>query len=132
MALHSLTAMGDLISSDSDCTTGQASITGMDAVFQSAPATIQAQFQSAHDDIMNRYNQSWYIGINWIPFNSACSTIQTIGQQADALTRQIQTAMGVTPTPTPNPGGVDFQTVLIVAAVAYVALAALPSLMSRR
>jgi hypothetical protein len=81
----------------STCDSGQTSILEMDSVFQSLAPSLQVQFQSAHDEIMSRYNATWYPGIDWIPFNPACGTIYSLGIQADGLTAQMQSAEGQAP-----------------------------------
>ena len=80
-----------------DCDAGQASVLEMDSVFQSLSSDLQAQYRGAHDAIMNAYNGEWYWGINWIPFNPQCGTMQELGNQADALTAQMQSAAGQVP-----------------------------------
>lgn len=115
-----------------DCNLGAAAVQSMDSVFQSAPATVQASYQSAHDDIMGQFNAnySWYS--SWIPFNPTCSVVCNIGTQAEQLQQQIQRAMGQNPTPAGSPGGFDIGStvnLLIIGAVLYLAL---PFLISTR
>ena len=96
----------------SDCNLGVAAVQQMDSVFSMAPSGIQSMFQSAHDSIMSQLNAnySWYD--SWIPFNPVCSTVCAIGTQAEQLMQQIQSAMGQSPTPSANPGGIDFNGII--------------------
>lgn len=107
-----------------DCDTGQASILQMDGVFQSLPANLQYSFQSAHDSIMQAYNNTWYTGINWIPFNPSCCTIQDLGTQADALTVAMQTAMGQTPVHPLTPQGMSMSGLIVLGIIGFLLVSA--------
>lgn len=105
-----------------DCNLGATAVQQMDSVFQSAPASVQANFQSAHDSIMTAFNNvySWYS--SYIPFNPDCATICTIGTQAEQLMQSIQRAMGQNPTPSGTSGGLDIMTLLLVIGAGYLGL----------
>jgi hypothetical protein len=94
--------LSQLIPSSVDCDTGMTSVNQMDSVFIALPPTLQGRFQSAHDTIFNAFNAMWYTGIDYIPFNPQCDTILSYGQQADALTQQMQSAMGQSSVPGPS------------------------------
>jgi hypothetical protein len=109
-----------------DCGPGADAVNQMDSVFQSAPAAVQANFQSAHDSIMSQFNSvySWYS--SWIPLNPDCETVCNLGVQAVALMNQIQAAMGQSPTPSTPGGGINLTgsatMIIIVLGVAFLLL----------
>lgn len=112
--------MSDYVATTVDCDNGQASVTQMDSVFQAAPANIQTQFRQQHDAIMSTYNSTWYTGIDLIPFNPACGTMQQLGQEADALANQILQAQGLSPVAGPSTGSsLSLTTMLLIGAAVY-------------
>lgn len=76
------------------CDSGHSSVMQMDSVYLGLDPEIRNQFQSSHDAILNTLNNtySWYS--TWIPFNPDCCSMQTLGQQAEQLTAQMQAAAG--------------------------------------
>jgi hypothetical protein len=111
-----------------DCQNGVTAVQQMDSVFQSAPASTQVRFQSAHDTIMQSFNSmySWYTCWTEMSNGAICD----LGQQATALMGQIQTMMGQEPTPgIPGGPGTDYMTLLVIGVVVYLAM---PLLLSRR
>ncbi len=107
------------IATSSTCQTGEAAIAQMDSVFQSLPVDIQNNFQSAHDMIMASYNANHSFYTDWIPLNPDCVIICQIGEQADALTSQMQIAIGQVPASHVTPSQMSIQSMLILAAVGY-------------
>ncbi len=107
------------------CGAGDASINQMDAIFLSLPANLQASFQSAHDTLMSSYNTLANSYWDYVPFNTHCCTQQQMGQQADVLTCQMQTANGQSCLPA-GPGsqssGISITTMIVLGAVGYLAL----------
>lgn len=110
--------MNGILPSATNCDSGQALITQMDGIYQSAPADIQGQFQAAHDVIMSQYNADWYTGINYIPFNPQCYAIQDLGTQALALSNKMLVAMGQLPLTDPN--AIDWTSIAVIAVVVVV------------
>jgi hypothetical protein len=93
------------ICTSQQCVSGKASVDEMDAVYQSLPANLQARYQSSHDAIIRAFNDnySWYDSV-FGAFAPSCCTIQQIGQQADGLTAQMQSAIGQYPIGVVGPG----------------------------
>lgn len=85
------------------CNAGAANVNEMDSVYQNLSSDLQPQFQSSHDAIMSEFNSHWTTVDQLIPFNPVCCTICGEGEQAQALTAQMQKAagaVGLAPGPT--------------------------------
>lgn len=80
-----------------NCDEGQASVLQMDAIYQSLSPDLQSMYKSSHDAIMASYNGTWYTGIDLIPFNPSCGTMCALGNQAEGLSAQMQSAAGQVP-----------------------------------
>jgi hypothetical protein len=106
-----LAALGacPLIPTSVTCQNGLQAVQEMDSVFSTAPAAIQARFQSAHDTIMSQYQSySWYTCYVELYNGEVCA----LGEQATALMNQIQSALGQSGTPSPSSGGFDLSSLV--------------------
>lgn len=106
-----------------DCSEAVQMIQAMDAQFRSAPPSIQASFQSAHDDIMSQFNDvySWYVCD--LPFGvGGGSTLEAIAtDQAQPLLQNMQRAMGQNPSPGVSSAS-NWTTIIAVIGIGYLAL----------
>lgn len=114
--------LGDAVCTTPQCTTGEAQVQQMDAVFQSADANTQAQFQSAHDAIMASYNETYGMLTNYIPFNPDCCTLADLGNQAVTLQNQMLSAMGQQGTQLQPSAGLPLGTLILLAGAGYLLL----------
>jgi hypothetical protein len=98
-----------LIPTSVTCQNGLQAVQEMDSVFSTAPAAVQARFQSAHDAIMTQYQSySWYTCYVELYNGEVCA----LGEQATALMNQMQSAMGQSGTPSPSSSGFDLSSLV--------------------
>lgn len=91
------------------CDQGMQAIREMDSVYSTAPANIQAQFQSAHDSIMSQYN-SYGFYTCWVEVYNG--EVCALGVEATKLMNQIQSAMGQSPSPDSPTGSFDLSSLV--------------------
>src|SRR6516162_7396676 len=91
------------------CQQGFQAVQEMDSIFQGAPASIQARFQSAHDSIMAEYNSYSSLTCYIELYNGAVCSLWV---QATQLANRIQSAMGQETTPGAPTGAFDLSSLI--------------------
>ena len=116
--------MSDTICTSAMCAQGKASVSEMRRVFNilSGNASFnRAKFEPSVLSIEQAFEEQYNILSEWIPFNPACCAIKDLGNQADRLTVQMQTAAGAATTPG-GPGssqsGLNLDALLMLGALA--------------
>ena len=113
--------LGDVVCATTPvCQDAINSIQQLDAVYNNASSDVQSQFQSTYNAIKANWTSSYSWWDTYIPFNSNCCTLQSIANQADSLSCQIQRAMGQSCGPAASgTGTLDWSTLLIVGGAIY-------------
>ena len=114
------------------CEAGGLSVAQMQGTFDDLSANSafdRARFESTVTSIARAYADSisWYDP--YIPFNPICCSIETLGRQADAVTREMIASVGGElpgPGPSTPSGGFDMSSLMLLAGMTLLVVYAGP------
>lgn len=114
------------------CEAGALSVAQMQETFNDLtfdPQFDRARYEPTVESIAGAYaaQASWYDV--YIPFNPICCSIQSLGQQADSLTREMLLSVGAEPTgpgPSTPSSGFDMSSLMLLAGMTLLVVYAGP------
>jgi hypothetical protein len=127
--------LGQIACTTPMCSDGRAMVAQMWAVFNYLTANYQnfqpAQWQTQCQAIQASFDEVASFYDTWFPFNPVCCTELDIGHQAEALSRQMSSSVGLPDIPVPPPAaGTNWTTLLVVAGVITLAVVYSPQIKS--